>query len=247
MMIWLMVGLVLLGMMVARAVPIWLDGTRRAMPPARRLRGSLAGIVAPARYWWGAHIEVMPPDEQADLLACETAALGQSRADSVRCPLCGAEVMHAWALNAGGQPTVAPGPVRCPQCDFRLDACRHCARFLPGSFSTTGFSLGGDEMTFGRCGFYRSPQPVERIAPPEMARRLKERGYEVLNSPTPIVDSFFPLDGCNAFQLSQLRLEKGGLRWPDARRAALLRLLLPRSSPQATTPAEPAGDEQWLV
>jgi len=34
-----------------------------------------------------------------------------------------------------------------------------------------------------------------------------------------------PLDGCNAFEADRERLQVSGLRWPDARRTALLRLL----------------------
>jgi len=75
---------------------------------------------------------------------------------------------------------------------------------------------------------------------------LKERGYDSLNAPTPIADSFIPLDGCNASQPDRKRLQAGGIRWPNARRAALLRLLLPRPASQTTSPEEPSGDEQWL-
>jgi hypothetical protein len=87
---------------------------------------------------------------------------------------------------------------------------------------------------------------VEHIATPEVATRLKEHGYDSLNAPTPIADSFIPLDGCNAFQPDRKRLQVGGVRWPGARHAALLRLLLPRPAPEKTSPKEPSGDEQWL-
>jgi hypothetical protein len=248
-MIWLLAGLTVLAMLAARAVPIWLDGARRELPPALRLRWSLVGIVAPARFWWGARVVTMPPDEQADLLARETAALGLSRADSARCPLCGAEVIRAWTLASEGKPTVAPGPVRCPQCDFRLDACRHCVHFLSGAPRVWGsLALGDDDMTFGRCSVYKMPQPVEQICPPDIARRLKEQGLETLNAPTPIVDSFVPLDGCHAFQPGRERTRAGGVRWPDARRVALLRLLLSRSSLPASSPRDvPDSDEEWLL
>jgi hypothetical protein len=245
--VWSAIGSAMLVWIAYRAVPIWIDGERRAMPIRGRLRWALVGIVAPSRYWWRTRIEAMSAQERAELLAREIAALGLTRADSLRCPLCGAEVSHAWSLDADGRPTVAPGPVKCPECDFRLDACRHCAHFLPGSATGTGFSLGGDEITFGRCGFYRAPQPVERIATPEVARRLKERGYESINAALPIVDSFVPPDSCRAFQSYPKRLQASGVRWPDARRVALLRLLLPRPASQTAPPEEPSGDEQWLM
>jgi len=245
--IWWAIGLAALAWCAFRAAPIWMDSGRRGARAVERLRWALVGIVAPPRYWWQARVEAMSPEEQSDLLAHETAALGLDRADSLWCPLCGTQVSHAWTLDADGYPTAAPGPVKCSQCDFRLDACRHCAHFLPGSATATGFSLGGNEITFGRCGFYKTPQPVERITTPEAARRLKERGYESLNAPTPIVDSFVPLDGCRTFQPDRKRLEVGGVHWPDARRVALLRLLLPRPASEKTLPEEPSGDEQWLM
>ena len=244
---WLAIGLAALAWIAFRAVPIWQDSGRRGARTVERLRWTLAGIIAPSRYWWQARIEIMSPEEQFEILAQETGAMELDRADSLRCPLCRSEVSKAWALDAGGRPTIPPGPVKCPQCYFRLDACRHCARFLPGSATATGFSLGDNELTFGRCGFYKTPQPVERITTPDAARRLKERGYESLNAPTPIVDSFVPLDGCNAFQAAHKRLQAGGVRWPDARHTALLRMLLPRPATQTISPEEPSGDEQWLM
>lgn len=245
--VWLAIALVGLALLACRAAPIWIDSSRHGARPSRRLRWMLTGIIVPSRYWWGARIEIMSPQEQADLLVRETAMLGLTRADSLRCPLCGAEVMNAWTLDADGRPDVAPGPVQCPGCDFRLDACRHCAHFLPGSATTGGFSLRGDEMTFGRCGFYKTPQSVEQITTPEVARRLKESGYETINSPLPIVDSFVPPDFCRAFQPERKRMKESLVRWPDARRAALLRLLLPRPVSEKTSPEEPSGDEQWLM
>jgi hypothetical protein len=81
------------------------------------------------------------------------------------------------------------------------------------------------DLTFGRCDFYKSVQPVEQACAPEVAQRLKAHGYDQLSAPQPIIDSFVPLDGCNAFEADRERLQVGGLRWPDARRMALLRLL----------------------
>jgi len=245
--LWLVPALGLLTFMACRAAPIWLDCRWRSVP--RRWYWTLAGIVAPSRYWWRARIEAMSPDEQADVLARETAKLGLSRADSLRCPLCGTDVPHAWTLDAEGRPMIAPGPVHCPQCDFRLDACRHCEHFLPGAPGALGgYALGGGDMSFGRCGQYKTPQSVDQVYSPEMAQRLKERGYEVLNAPIPIVDSFMPPDFCRAFQPQRKRLQVGGVRWPEARRAALLRLLAPSQSAGPSASEETASDaEQWLL
>lgn len=243
---WLIILLFILSGLAVRATPIWLDAGRRGAPWPQRLRCILVGIVAPSRYWWGARIEAMSAEERADLLSRETASLGVNRADSLPCPLCGTEVPHAWALDAEGQPTIAPGPVKCPQCDFRLDACRHCAHFLPGS-PRTGLATS-DDLTYGRCSFYKTTQPVDQVASPEIAKRLKDRGYESLRSPTPIVDSFVPLDYCRAFQPERKRLRIGGVRWPDARRAALLRLLTPTPAVELPSSDRAVSDEeQWLL
>ena len=154
----------------------------------------------------------------------EAEAVDVDQPDALQCPLCGAPVPHAWTLDEKGRPTVARGPIRCPACDFRLDACRHCAHFLPGSargWVQPGF--GSDDMTFGRCGFYQSVQPVEQAADPDMARRLRERGYDAIRAPLPIQDSFLPPDRCQAYKPDRRRLKMGGVRWPDARQAALMK------------------------
>lgn len=242
------IGLAILAFLLYRAVPIWIDSGRRGVQLARRLYWALAGTVVPSRYWWKARIEAMSPDERADLLMRETAASRWARVDSLRCPLCGAEVPHAWSLDPDGHPTVSPGPVKCPQCDFRLDACRHCAHFLPGKPQTwEGGGWGSDDLTFGRCNLYKESQPVERVCSPEVARRLNERGYETVRAPMPIVDSFLPPDCCTAFHLDRRRLRAGDVRWPDARRVALLRMLVPHPASKAKPPEELADGAQWLL
>jgi hypothetical protein len=247
--LWLAAGLAALGFLAYRAGRVWVDAGRRGFDPARRLGWALLGAVAPSRYWWGARIELLSPPEREELLARETAALGLSRADSLRCPLCTAEVPHAWALTPDGRPTVTPGPVECPRCDFRLDACRHCARFLPGSARAWGqVGPGSGDVTFGRCNHHRVLQPIEQACPPDVARRLKAQGWDRVRAPLPIVDSFVPPDYCTAFTPDRKRLQTGGVRWPDARRVALLRLLAPPPAPETTSPEEPpSGDEQWLL
>ena len=221
--LWLAIGLTALAFLAWRAVPIWMDGGRRGVK--RRLHWAFVGIVAPWRYWWGTRIEAMPESERADLLAYEKDASRLSRADSLRCPLCGAEVTRAWALDSKGRPTVAPGPVQCPCCDFRLDACRHCAHFIPGAPG----ACGGDDVTCGRCNHYKATQPVEQVCSPEMARQLKARGYDQVRAPSPIVDSLAPPDSCTAFYPDCKRVRASGLRWPNARHAALLKF--PRVPP----------------
>ena len=247
--VYLAIGLGLLGFLGYRGGRVWLDVRQRHLPAARRVSLALVGAIAPDRYWWRARIETLSQEERDDLLARETAALGLSRADSVRCPLCSAEVPHAWTLTADGEPTVAPGPVECPHCDFRLDACRHCAHFLPGSTQGVGTSpwIRGD-MGSGRCNRFRSSQAVEQVCTPDMARRLKARGYEQIRAPLPILDSFLPPDSCRAYAAERRRLKEGGIRWPDARRTALLRLLAAPAAHETAPLAELSPDDaQWLL
>jgi len=244
--LWLALGLAALGFFAYRAGRVWIDAGQRGFGPGRRLGWALLGAVATARYWWGARIEALSPGEAADFLARETEALGLSHADGLRCPLCGAEIPHAWALGPDGRPTIAPGPVECPDCDFRLDTCRHCVHFLPGGGGTAGqLGGGGGDVTFGRCGQYRRSQPVEQACTPEVARRLRARGWDRIRAPRRIVDSFMPPDSCRAFAPDRKRLRVGLVRWPDARRVALLRLLAEPPAPEKEAPeGVPPGDEQ---
>ena len=251
-MFWLTLGLAALGVFSFafsyRAWHIWVDAGQRGFGPALRLGWALLGAVVPSRYWWGARIGMLSPQEWADWVARETPALGLSQADSLRCPLCAAEVPRAWALDADGCSTVAPGPIECPRCDFRLDCCRHCVHFLPGKPSAWGrpSPLGGD-VTFGCCGHYKIPQPVERACPPEMARQLMARGYTQIRAPLPIVDSFVPPDFCTAFAPHRRRLKASEVHWPDARQTAMLRLLTPPLSSVAVPPEEPPSDDEWWL
>jgi len=69
-----------------------------------------------------------------------------------------------------------------------------------------------------------------------------------VRAPLPIVDSFLPPDFCVAFRPDRKRLKAGGVRWPDVRRVALLRLLAPSPAPETAPPESlPSGDERWLL
>jgi hypothetical protein len=203
--------------------------------------------VTPAHYWWQARIESMPPEEQQQLLTRERQALSLERADSLRCPLCSTEIPAAWTLTMDGLPTVAEGPVECPDCDFRLDACRHCSHFLPGS-PGAGAGWGGADITFGRCQVYKASQTVEQACTPEIARQLRRRGIDRIRAPLAIVDSFLPPDSCTAFKPERARLRRGNVGWPDARRVALLRLtgVLMRPGDLSHERAS-TGDKEWLL
>lgn len=202
---------------------VYADARRLGVSPARGLRFALAAVLSPIRYWGDARLALLPRSEQERLLSEEAARLGLSRVDSVRCPLCGTEIERAWTVDSSGRLAVVPGPARCPQCDFRLDACRHCHHFQPGGAANSLSSLA--DYTSGRCRVHRRSQPVEDFCTPEMARRIKERGYDYLSGPSPIPDSYVPLDGCRSFALSERRFRTSGVRRPGMRRRGLLRLL----------------------
>ena len=246
---WLFLALgLLLGFLGYRAGRVWFDARRRGVPLPVRLGWAVAGSLRPSHYWWGVRIELLSGPERSELLARETAALGLGRADSLHCPLCRSEVPHAWTLREGGHPTIASGPIQCPACDFRLDACRHCAHFLPGSPRDWGaLALSQDDLGSGRCSQYKSAQPVEQACAPNIARGLRDRGYEHITAPLPIVDSFLPPSFCRSFAPSRKRLQAGGIRWPGVHRTALLRLLAPPEAAIPTPLEQPSGHEQWLL
>ena len=217
---------VVIGYALGRGWRAWLDTGRFGWPPARRLGWALVGAVAPSRYWWGARLDAFPAEDRAAVLGYETRLLGLERADSLRCPLCGTEIPGAWAVDPDGRVTVAPGSVECPQCDFRLDACRHCAHFLAGApQSWHSAAWNQPDGTWGRCGYYRRSQPVEDAVDPDMARALVRQGYEQIRAPVRIADSMLRPDFCRAFSLDPKRLRRASsVRRPGRKRAALLRI-----------------------
>jgi hypothetical protein len=205
-------------------------------------------VVVPSRYWWQTRLEALDPEDRATLLARETRALGLSRADALHCPLCSAEVPGAWTLDTSGQVQVAEGPVTCPECDFRLDACRHCANFLPGApRSWTGLGWHDNDPTHGRCSVYKRAQPVEQATGPDMARQLKARGYDQIRAPMQIVDSYLRPQLCRAFEPDPKRIKASGIPWPGPRRQGLLRLLEARQTGTGQDRPEASEEEQWLL
>ena len=199
------------------------DARRLGASQAQSLRLAWTAVRSPLRYWWSDRLHLLSPAAQERLLATEAARLGLSRVDSVLCPLCGTEIKRAWRVDEAGHLDVARRAVVCPQCDFRLDACRHCHHFQPGE---PGGSWGGmGDYTHGRCAVHKRSQPVESLCTPEMAKRLKERGYDYLSGPAPIADSYIPLSGCQSFTLDERRLRTSGVHRPGLRQRGLLRLL----------------------
>ena len=246
-------GLILaagLGFLAWRGARIWLDAGQLAAPPgaARRLGWSLWGAIVPGHYWWARRLEAMSPPARQALLVREIEKLGLSQANAERCPLCGAEIPGAWALGDRGRATVAPGPAACPECDFRLDSCRHCKHFLPGG-PPGAFQLGARpaDVTSGRCGFYKRSQPVEQAASPEMARRLQERGYDRVRAPMQIQDSMLRPDFCRAFDPDPKRIKASDVGWPGPRRAAVLRLLGATSGSGPQGRRERLEEGKWLL
>ncbi|GAB4565746.1 MAG: hypothetical protein Kow0047_16550 [Anaerolineae bacterium] len=232
----------------------WNDA-RRLTDDARELaRLILIGIIDPLRYWYFERPRRWPRDQQREWLEGIARRMELTTIRAARCPLCGAELLDAWAVDDRGQLTVARTPVECPRCDFRLDACRHCAFFQPAG-GTSGIGSSGMEVewTHGRCTHYKSMQPVEEITTPDMARRMKERGYHALRAPTPIIDSYVPLPECTAFRLEPRRLRHSGMLTPPRRQRLALRVLemIAPAQGQATgeEPSEPSLDDeaQWLL
>jgi hypothetical protein len=121
----------------------------------------------------------------------------------------------------------------CAHCDFRVDACRHCAHFIPSTAGATAFDRHGD-FSHGRCGFYRALEPV-RTAYPQQASRMEAMGYDVLPTPRPIVDSFIPLAECTAFFLKPEQLRRSQVPWIGRQRTALIRLQQRTRPPHTST------------
>jgi hypothetical protein len=214
-------GLCLLTWRAIAAVQVGLDAHKRGLAPLTSAGHALIGVVHTQWYWWGARLKLMSDHEAQSLLHATAQTHRLQNVVNVRCPLCDAEIAHALTLDADGALSIRPN-ARCPNCEFRLDACRHCAHFLPAQ---TGFSLMGGygDFSHGRCGQYRALQSV-RDAYPMHARRMEAMGYDRLPAPRPIVDSFYPLDECTAFTFQAERLRSSKISWLDRQRIAVIRL-----------------------
>lgn len=193
------------------------DARHLGVDHAQALRLAFSALLHPHVYWYQERLHYLSPMARSRLQDQETQRLGLQRVDHMRCPLCGAEIAQAWALDSAGRLTLRRRPVSCPQCDFRLDSCRHCAHFK----AEKGLMYGND-WTQGSCTIYKTVQPVEAFCPPSVAQELQERGYTHLPAPTPIVDSYVPLENCSAFVLDEHRLRANGVYVPGLRQRGLL-------------------------
>lgn len=218
---WLLLalGLGLLAWRAAAAVRVALDARQHGCPRAQAARWALLSLILPERYWWGFRLEILAADEARRLLDEAAQVLGLRNVANVRCPLCGAELAQALSLTPAGGLAVQPG-ARCPRCDFRLDACRHCQHFLPEQ-DPTGLSLRDKDFTLGRCDRYHARQPV-REAHPHLAERLERLGYDFVSAPKRIQDSYVPLDECTSFSVHLERLRANKVSGLTRQRLALL-------------------------
>jgi hypothetical protein len=205
------------GVVVAR---VGLDARRRAFTPRDIARWMLIACVVEDRYWWGARLDRLSTPEARELLAAMAQVHQLLSVVDVRCPLCDHEIRNA--LSAAAGELYVHRQAACPHCDFRVDACRHCAHFQPDTGGFTMFDRHGD-VSHGRCGFYRAVEPV-RTAHPRHARQLEAMGYDMLPTPKAIVDSYIPLAECTAFSLKPELLRNSRIPWVDRQRVALIRL-----------------------
>ncbi len=202
------------------AAQVALDARRRGFKPIEFARLALIGVVAADRYWWGARLDRFTAPEALAMLADTSREHDLLNVTDVRCPLCNHEIKQA--LTAVDNDLAVRRQATCAHCDFRVDACRHCAHFLPAS-DGIAFIERGVDFSHGRCDFYRAPEAV-RTAYPQHARRMEALGYDVLRAPRPIADSYIPLPECTAFALKPEQLRKSNIPWIDRRRVALIRL-----------------------
>jgi hypothetical protein len=202
------------------AAQVMQDARQHGFKPIDIGRWALIALVKADRYWWGARLDRFSVSEARVLLADSAREHDLLNVTDVRCPLCDHEIKQA--LSVVGGDIVVRRQAVCAGCDFRVDACRHCAHFIPATDSGAIFGREGD-FSHGRCGFYRASESV-RTAYPQHARRMEALGYDTLPTPRPIVDSFIPLPECTAFTLKLEHLRDSGVPWLDRQRAALIHL-----------------------
>ena len=211
-------GLAAVAWRVAAAARAGRDARGRGWSRMASVGWGIMAMAYPAGYWRQARLERMRPDEAKDWLEAAANERRLASVANIRCPLCDAEIDGALTVTAAGHLGGRP-QTNCPRCDFRLDACRHCQHFLPAQDGISGQT----DITHGRCEAYRAAQPVEE-AYPQMARRLMAMGYDTLNAPKPIVDSYVPLDECNRFEMAPERLRQNRVSGLGRERVALIRL-----------------------
>ncbi len=197
------------------------DARRRGFSSREVIRWTLIAVLLEDRYWWGARLDRLSAPEAHALLIDLARAHHLANVTDVRCPLCDAEIKNALALGNDHEVYIRRNSA-CPHCDFRLDACRHCAHFQPATEGFSMFDRRGD-FSHGRCGFYRAVESV-RTAYPQHASRMEAMGYDMLPTPKRIADSYIPLDECTAFSLKPELLRYSRVPWFDRQRAALIRL-----------------------
>jgi hypothetical protein len=205
----------------AIAAQVVADARRRGFASSEIARWGLIAVIDADRYWWGARLDRLPVPEARELLIDLARTHNLLSVVNVRCPLCDREIKNALAVADDGA-LYARRQTACSHCDFRVDACRHCAHFLPATGSSIMFDRHGD-FSHGRCDFYRAPEAV-RTAYPQHASRMEAMGFDMLPTPKPIADSFIPLSECTAFALKLDLLRQSNVPWLDRQRVALIRL-----------------------
>jgi hypothetical protein len=205
----------------AIAAQVAIDARRRGFTSGEIVRWALIAVIDTDRYWWGARLDRLSVAEARELLVEMTKAHHLLSVTNVRCPLCDDEIKNVLSV-ADDSDLYVRRQSACAHCDFRVDACRHCAHFLPAVDGATVFDQSGD-FSHGRCGFYRSVEAV-RTAYPQHATHMEALGYDVLPVPKLIADSFIPLAECTAFSLKPELLRQSKVPWINRQRAALIRL-----------------------
>ena len=197
------------------------DAQRRGFRPIEIGRWALVAVIDADRYWWDARLNRMAVPEARELLIAAAQAHHLLSVINLHCPLCDTEIKNVFAVADNGE-LYNRRRAACTHCDFRVDACRHCAHFLPAAGGATVFDQRGD-VSHGRCGFYRAPEAV-RTAYPQHASRLEAMGYDMLPTAKLIADSYIPLAECTAFSLKQDHLRQSNIPWVNRQRVALIRL-----------------------
>lgn len=203
------------------AIRVGCDARRHGLSISKSMGWAFVAVVNDQLYWWGTRLNLLSAEEAQDLLRATAQAHRLKSVVNIRCPLCDAEIENALAVSTDGLLFIRR-QATCPQCDFRVDACRHCLHFRPAAEGAAWFDRHGD-FGHGRCGYYRAAESV-RTAYPQHARRMEALGYDMLPTPKPIVDSYIPLEECTAFTLAQERLRANGVPWINHQRVALIRL-----------------------